>query len=705
MQLVAPSGNFAALKAAVHNGADAVYLGMPQFGARAKAQNFGYDEFASAVEYAHLFGTKVFVTLNTLIKDGEMQAALDAAKHAYEHGADAAIVQDIRFIKLLKRELPELTLHASTQMGIHNADGARAVLDMGISRAVLARETLPEDIAEIKKTGIDIEFFVQGALCICFSGNCYFSSLASSYSGNRGKCMQLCRKKYDFHGKSGYFLSAKDICLYGKLDRLNELGVDAIKIEGRMRSAEYVARAVSVYKSNMPKDAAEKALKTVFNRGDYCSAYFDKDAPHKIIYSGAQSNIGVYIGRIGGIKGHNVTVDGFTPHADDGFKIMRCGSEIGGASVRGGCIVADCAAKTGDELRRTFDGKQSELLLSTERKIPVSVDVSLMLGKPPTVKASADGVCVAVDGETPPQHATGRGITASDVVRAFEKTAEHPFAPKIQADIKDGVFMPVSELNALRRAAYAELNSALVKRLPVRQRQQPFALEHRYFDGNGVILAVDDTAAITEEIAARVDYIALSPRDYTLVKRMPTDVGKPMLLEMPITMRGQDKDILRAAAALECFVGVISNNYYTFGLTDKPILLGTGHNIIGECDIPHICSFEADRITQNGFAYAFGYAPMMTLCHCPYDKCVNCSGEDALTDEQGRRFKLRRYKAAHCYWRLLNCVPHDLSSSADKHIKNKYYDCSGMTAEEILHVLDGTYSGGRTRGNLSRGLK
>ncbi len=479
MQLVAPAGNVAALKAAVNNGADAVYLGMPQFGARAKAQNFGCDEFASAVEYAHLFGTKVFVTLNTLIKDGEMQAALDAAKHAYEHGADAAIVQDIRFIKLLKRELPELTLHASTQMGIHNADGARAVLDMGISRAVLARETLPEDIAEIKKTGIDIEFFVQGALCICFSGNCYFSSLASSYSGNRGKCMQLCRKKYDFHGKSGYFLSAKDICLYGKLDRLNELGVDAIKIEGRMRSAEYVARAVSVYKSNMPKDAAEKALKTVFNRGDYCSAYLDKDAPHKIIYSGAQSNIGVYIGRIGGVKGHSVTVDGFTPHADDGFKIMRRGSEIGGASVRGGCIITDCAARTGDELRRTFDGKQSELLLSTERKIPVSVDVSLMLGKPPTVKASADGVCVAVDGETPPQHATGRGITASDVVRAFEKTAEHPFAPKIQADIKDGVFMPVSELNALRRAAYAELNSALDKRLPVRQRQQPFALEHR----------------------------------------------------------------------------------------------------------------------------------------------------------------------------------------------------------------------------------
>lgn len=321
MQLVAPAGSFDALKAAVNSGADAVYLGMPQFGARAKARNFSDGELALAVEYAHMFGAKVFVTLNTLIKDGEMRAALDAAKRAYDCGADAAIVQDIRFIERVKRELPELALHASTQMGVHNADGAKAILDMGVKRAVLARETLPEDIADIKKTGIEIEFFVQGALCICFSGNCYFSSLASSYSGNRGKCMQLCRKKYDLHGKTGYFLSAKDICLYDKLDRLKALGVDAIKIEGRMRSTEYVARAVSVYKSSMPDAEANNALKEVFNRGDYCSAYFDNDAPHRIVYSAAQSNIGTHIGTVSAVKGNEISVGGFVPHAADGFKL------------------------------------------------------------------------------------------------------------------------------------------------------------------------------------------------------------------------------------------------------------------------------------------------------------------------------------------------------------------------------------------------
>ncbi|MDE7464706.1 MAG: U32 family peptidase, partial [Clostridiales bacterium] len=228
-----------------------MYLGLPMFGARAKAENFALETLKDEIDFAHVFGTKVFITLNTLIKDDEMAKALEMARIAFDSGADAAIVQDIRYIERLKSELPEFPLHASTQMGVHNADGAKMLIDMGIRRAVLSRETLPEDIPAIKRTGIEIEFFVQGALCVSFSGNCYFSSLASSYSGNRGKCIQLCRKPYTKGGERGYFLSAKDICLYDKLDSLKELGVDAIKIEGRMRSDEYVAQTVRVYKSNM----------------------------------------------------------------------------------------------------------------------------------------------------------------------------------------------------------------------------------------------------------------------------------------------------------------------------------------------------------------------------------------------------------------------------------------------------------------------
>ncbi len=711
MELVAPAGNFAALKAAVKNGADAVYLGLPDFGARAKAENFTFDNLKNAIEYAHLFGTKVFVTLNTLIKDSEMSRAIDSAKLAYMSGADAAIVQDVRLIKYLKRELPDFSLHASTQMGIHNAAGARAALDMGLRRAVLARETLPQDIVEIKKTGIDIEFFVQGALCICFSGNCYFSSLASSYSGNRGKCMQLCRKQYDFQGSKGYYLSAKDICLYDKLAYLGSLGVDAIKIEGRMRSTEYVAQAVRVYKSQMPKNDADNALKAVFNRGNYCSAYLDDGAPFRVVYSKSQSNIGVSIGKIDKVSGNKrVQVNGFSPNPADGFKIMRNGNEIGGASVRGGAITTDCKAKVGDELRRTFDGKLSDELNKITRKLPVSVEVEVCGGKAIFGRAKTNESEYVLTGKVA-EFAVNRALTVEDITRVFKKVSDLPFDVTVKINTDNNAFMPVSELNEFRRSLYNGLKDKIISRLPVRREGQKFSLEYNEFCGRGKILAVDDLSVITEEIAKKIDYIALKPRDYSTVETMSNKYrfnDKKLLLSMPITMRGEDADILRRAVDSENIFGVISNNYYTLKFTDKPILLGTGHNIIGSCERTHIRSFEADDAGGDGnsFMYCYGYAPVMTLCHCIYGKCVNCRGDDVLTDESGRNFALKRYRVAHCYWELNNCVPHNFTDiMTAKSAKNLYYDCCGMNTDGILRVLNGEYSGKFTRGNTNKGLK
>ncbi len=711
MELVAPAGNYNALVAAVNNGADAVYLGLPDFGARAKAENFTFDSLKDAIAYAHLFGTKVFVTLNTLIKDDEMPRAIDSAKTAYLSGADAAIVQDVRLIKNLKRELPDFTLHASTQMGIHNAEGARAILDMGLCRAVLARETLPQDIVEIKKTGIDIEFFVQGALCICFSGNCYFSSLASSYSGNRGKCMQLCRKKYDFHGSKGYYLSAKDICLYDKLAYLESLGVDAVKIEGRMRSSEYVSQAVRVYKSQMPTDDAVRALKSVFNRGNYCSAYLDDNAQFRIVYPKSQSNIGVSIGKIDKVSGNNrVQVNGFSPNNADGFKIMRNGNEIGGASVRGGAITADRNVKVGDELRRTFDGKLSEELSNVTRKIPVSVEVQICSGKPISCAAKSDVCGYALTGKVV-EPAVNRALSVDDVTRVFKKVSDIPFDVTVNVITDNNAFMPISELNEIRRNLYGALKDKIASFLPVRHEGKPFSLQYNEFCGRGKILAVDDLSVITEDIAQKVDYIALKPRDYSTVESMSAKYrfnDKKLLLSMPVTMRGEDSEVLRRAVDCEKIFGVISNNYYTLEFTDKPILLGTGHNIIGRCEKTHIRSFEADDPGGDGnsFMYCFGYAPVMTLCHCIYGKCVNCNGEDSLIDESGRKFTLKRYKTAHCYWELNNCVPHNFTDNKTvKNVKNLYYDCCGMDPSGILRALNGEYSGKFTRGNTNKGLK
>lgn len=702
MQIVAPAGNFACLKAAVNNGADAVYLGMPRFGARAKADNFGGDELKKAIDFAHLFGTKVFVTLNTLIKDNEMNDALDAANFAYECGADAAIVQDIRYIRALKKTLPLFTLHASTQMGVHNEEGAKAILDMGIKRAVLSRETLPCDIEKIKSTGLDIEFFVQGALCVCFSGNCYFSSLASSYSGNRGKCMQLCRKPYTFGKEKGYFLSAKDLCLYDKLSALEELDVDAIKIEGRMRSEEYVAQAVRVYKSNMPPIEAKKALSSVYNRGDYCSAYLDEGAQFNVIYPSSQSNIGRSIGKVERISGKKLFVNGYSPYKNDGFKIMRGGKEICGAAANNGEIHSDGACRVGDEVRLTFDGKLSESLKAISRKIDIEVHAKFSAGIAPEVVVEASSKRITVTGEFAPQTAKSSPLSTDDVKKAFLKVAELPFDPHVTVELDGDLFMPVSELNALRRKAYDAMYNALTVP-PTRSEQPPFSISYNKFNGHGNIVQVESLDCITAEVENFADYIALSPADYAAVPAMKVKTNKPVLLSLPVTMRGADREIVKRAIDCDFIYGVISNNYYSLKITDKPILLGTGHNIIGECDLPHITSFEADRIDKNAFTYVFGYAPLMTLCHCPYGKCINCGGKDELIDEKGRRFALKRYKAAHCYWQLLNCVP--IVSDNAENINNRFYDFVGLNTTEIANVIRGGYRGEFTRGNVNKGLK
>lgn len=702
MQIVAPAGSYSGLSASINAGADAVYLGMPQFGARAKAENFDNETLKSAVEYAHLFGVKVFVTLNTLIKDSEMQSALDAAKFAYETGVDAAIVQDLRFIKQLKKSLPELTLHASTQMGVHNADGAKRLLDLGIGRAVLSRETLPSDIPEIKKTGIDIEFFVQGALCICFSGNCYFSSLASSYSGNRGKCMQLCRKPYFFSDKKGYYLSAKDLCLYDKLAELDELGVDAIKIEGRMRSDEYAYRAVSVYKSSMPTDNAVEALKSAFNRGNYCDGYMSANAQFNVIYPQTQSNIGKSIGKIDKVVGKRLVVNGYSHHQKDGYKILRGDKEICGAAVHGGNITADGECRAGDELRLTFDGRLSDEVRNSSRKIHVSTEITLAEDVPPEVVVSAANIVVHVTGEDIPQRAKTRALSVQDVERAFSKVADLPFEPTVKVNLNGNLFMPVSSLNEIRRRAYGKLKDAILSaNSPITKNLTAHGIAYNKFDGSGKILMVESGNQLDEQILSCVDYVALNPRDYSDFS-VP-NISKPILLNLPVVMRGSDKGIIKRAIERDGIYGVVSNNIYSLGITDKPILLGTGHNIIGNTDAPHVVSFEADTLTSNGFAYAFGYAPVMTLCHCPYGKCVKCSGDDVLRDESGRQFAMRKFNTGHCYWQLLNCVPNYNRELHGR--KNLFFDCTGLKKADILKVVNFEYSGEYTRGNLNKGLK
>ena len=281
MELLSPAGDLKSFYAAVYNGADAVYLGLKSFNARIKADNFTTENIQQIVEFAHIYNVKVYVTINILIKDNEVNEFLDIVKACVQANVDAFIIQDLGMAKLLLDNFQNIVLHASTQMGIHNLSGAKVLEEFGFKRVVLARETKLSDIQLIKaQTNLEIEYFIQGALCVAFSGNCYLSSLKNGNSGNRGKCLQLCRLPYKvFDGTKvitdGYFLSAKDLCLMKQFKELSAAGVDCLKIEGRLKRASYVAQVTRSYRQvidNFDSICIEKEkakISELFSRGKF----------------------------------------------------------------------------------------------------------------------------------------------------------------------------------------------------------------------------------------------------------------------------------------------------------------------------------------------------------------------------------------------------------------------------------------------------
>ncbi|MDR0309592.1 MAG: U32 family peptidase, partial [Candidatus Methanoplasma sp.] len=277
MEILSPAGSPEGLIASIKGGCDAVYLGGKAFGARAFSKNFSDGEIEGAVNYAHDNRVKVYVTVNTLIKDHEMSEAVSYVRFLDDIGADGMLIQDLGLLKRVRRF--DVQKHASTQMGIHSAAGLEWCHENGLDRAVLARElTFDELSSVVSGSKIETEVFVQGAMCYCISGGCLFSSIAGGRSGNRGQCAQPCRKSYSFDGKEGFFLSNADLYGIDWLERLKSIGVTAAKIEGRMRSHAYAYLATKVYSMTNrgcpPEEIADTAdlLKTVFNRG-FCEGY------------------------------------------------------------------------------------------------------------------------------------------------------------------------------------------------------------------------------------------------------------------------------------------------------------------------------------------------------------------------------------------------------------------------------------------------
>ena len=277
-EILAPAGSMESMMAAVNSGADAVYFGYGPFNARRNAKNFDQDSFRQMARYCKARGVKMYMTLNTLVFDREMEALKESVRAACENGVDAILVQDLGVMHLLRQWAPDIPLHASTQMAVHNVSGAKQLQEMGFSRVVLAREMSAKEIrAVVEQVPVETEIFVHGALCMCLSGQCYMSSLIGERSGNRGLCAQPCRLPFrSGRGDNGYALSLKDLTLVDRIQELRELGVDSLKIEGRMKRPEYVSAAVSGFRQALAGETPNmEQLQAAFSRSGFTRGYFD----------------------------------------------------------------------------------------------------------------------------------------------------------------------------------------------------------------------------------------------------------------------------------------------------------------------------------------------------------------------------------------------------------------------------------------------
>lgn len=313
-ELLVPAGDFECVRAGVQNGADCIYFGANMFSARASAKNFSREELEQVIEYCKIRNVKTNLTLNTLITDSEFADAVEVAKTAYEYGIDAIIVQDLGLARYLIKHFPGIEIHGSTQMSVHNLEGVLELEKLGFKRVVLAREVPINEIEYIRNNcNVDLEIFIHGALCISYSGQCLFSSLVGGRSGNRGKCAQPCRLPYtlleeDKAIDKGYLLSPKDLCSLEYLPKLINLGVNSFKIEGRMKTPEYVATVTRIYRKYIDlamsnkdfiiDETDKKDLLQVFNRGGFSSGHLTSSPNKDLIFADKPNNIGLFLGNI-----------------------------------------------------------------------------------------------------------------------------------------------------------------------------------------------------------------------------------------------------------------------------------------------------------------------------------------------------------------------------------------------------------------------
>lgn len=498
MELLAPAGNWDSLVAALANGADAVYLGGQQFSARQSAANFSDEDLSRAVELARLRDKQIYLTINTLIDESEFGSVLDYAWSVYRLGVNAIIVQDLGLLNALRQAIPDLRIHASTQMTIHNSEGARLLMDMGVARIVLARELTLQDIARIKHDVPEMEFevFTHGALCFSYSGQCLFSSMVGGRSGNRGRCAQPCRLPYQLlkgpqtalevvptPGK--HLLSPSDLCLLDYLPDLAAAGVHSLKIEGRMKRPEYVAVVTAVYRQALdllqarsdyhPAPEWKTQLMQIFNRS--LTPGHTIPGSHNVLSMSRPNNRGVYIGRVAAQQGDRTTIklseslslgDGVEVWVGQGkgpaaiVKEILYNGERVSQGHRGQVVTIPLKGRAAPD-DRVFKTHDQALAVHTDEsmkraaqyKYPIDIKVVIAEGRPLEIILGDDrGHQVAVLGSHPAVHAKDRPLEEAVIIEKISRIGNTPFEIRsVHIDYPGSLIIPFSDLNDTRRRA------------------------------------------------------------------------------------------------------------------------------------------------------------------------------------------------------------------------------------------------------------
>ncbi len=668
MKILSPAGNFQSLKMAIANGADEVYLGINSFNARNNIAGFEKDTLKEAVDYAHVFGVKVLLAINILFSDDQLQEALSTLVEAYNMGVDAFIIQDIGLASLVYENYPQIELHASTQMAIHNLEGVRFIEKLGFKRVVLARETPLSEIRRIKQnSNIEIEYFVQGALCVCFSGNCYISSYLCGASGNLGKCKQLCRLPYTLEKdnkiiKRGYLLSAKDFNMSSKLKDLKEAGVDVLKIEGRARRPFYVGATTREYRKALDGEKLDQNnLKLSFNR-HYTPGYFEGNG--KII-SDFASHIGLQVGKVKKVVlGKRFNEVYFLSDRElsskSSFKFFDGKNETNVISAydlkklnkNEYVLTTTQNVKTGVGVNLIQDDELEQKMLSQNAKRKIDVSINACVRKNVKATISFNQEQFEIEGvECLP--AQNQPIKLEDIVSNFNKS--DLFEANVNIEKLENVFLTKKQLNEFRRQVFDFAFNVLTKK----------------FERNESIVEIDLNYKPQNfedfEIVESYKYlphsknIIYSPEIYDEndIKLFMSECekhGKVPYLDLVNFALEADINLIRNLIT-NTGIKVVANNYYALELECEKVA-GAGLNVYNSMSAKvlglKLLTAESDVGSRINYPY-------MTLKHCPMKShlnadCKNCPYKQGYTYkmENGKTFRLERKKLSTCTFFLVD---------------------------------------------------